>query len=296
MESPGQKNDSRLTPSQRNAVAARGNVLVMAGAGTGKTHTLVERCLDCLVTEHASLDEILIVTFTEATAAEMRQRLRRALENSLDSQPSTLNQFCAEQLALWDPAHIGTLHGFGLKLVREHFYELGPDPEHAVLGAGKARLRADETLDEELQARYEGTDGFSVAVQSLIQIYGGGRDEKIRALVLRLHHYAQTRPDAEGWLARQVEKFSATEPADWQRWLLATIEDWRDEWLSVLQNLGTPVSGTARSSQDELQAGPEAGAPSNNEKAAELTGIFQRLQKTFTRKLAAEVLGQINFD
>ncbi len=293
MESPGQKNDSRLTPSQRNAVAARGNVLVMAGAGTGKTHTLVERCLDCLVTEHASLDEILIVTFTEAAAAEMRQRLRRALENSLDSQPSTLNQFCAEQLALFDAAHIGTLHGFCLKLVREHFYELGLDPQLAVLDAGEARLRAGETLDEELQARYEGTDEFSVAVQNLIQIYGGGRDEKIRALVLRLHHYAQTRPDAEGWLARQVEKFSATEPADWQRWLLTTIEDWRDEWLSVLQNLGTPVSGTTRSSQDELQAGPEAGAPSNNEKAAELTGIFQRLQKKFTRKLAAEVLEQI---
>ena len=51
MESPGGKNDSRLTPSQQKAVAARGNVLVMAGAGTGKTHTLVERCLDCIVRE-----------------------------------------------------------------------------------------------------------------------------------------------------------------------------------------------------------------------------------------------------
>src|SRR5258706_1393186 len=183
MESPGQKNDSRLTPSQRNAVAARGNVLVMAGAGTGKTHTLVERCLDCLVTEHASLDEILIVTFTEAAAAEMRQRLRRALENSLDSQPSTLNQFCAEQLALFDAAHIGTLHGFCLKLVREHFYELGLDPQLAVLDAGEARLRAVETLDEELQARYEGTDEFSVAVQKLIQNYrGGSRGKKPPAL------------------------------------------------------------------------------------------------------------------
>ena len=70
----------RLTPSQRQAVAARGNVLVMAGAGTGKTHTLVERCLDCLCRERASLDEILVVTFTEAAAAEMHQRLRTALE------------------------------------------------------------------------------------------------------------------------------------------------------------------------------------------------------------------------
>ncbi|MES1181032.1 MAG: UvrD-helicase domain-containing protein, partial [Verrucomicrobiota bacterium] len=59
---------------QRQAVAARGNVLVMAGAGTGKTKTLVARCLDCLARERASLDELIIVTFTEAAAAELRQR------------------------------------------------------------------------------------------------------------------------------------------------------------------------------------------------------------------------------
>src|SRR5450759_4218560 len=64
MEPPVTKNDDRLTPSQRRAVNARGNVLVMAGAGTGKTHTLVERCLHCLCQEQppASLVEILVVT------------------------------------------------------------------------------------------------------------------------------------------------------------------------------------------------------------------------------------------
>ena len=84
MESVRTQNDL-LTPSQRQAVTARGNVLVMAGAGTGKTHTLVERCLDCLCRERASLDEILVVTFTEAAAAKMKQRLRAALESILDS-------------------------------------------------------------------------------------------------------------------------------------------------------------------------------------------------------------------
>ncbi len=118
-----------LTPSQQRAIAARGNVLVMAGAGTGKTHTLVARCLDCLERDRASLDELLVVTFTEAAAAELRQRLRRAIEEkvaaeSINPQPSTIN-FWQEQLARFDIAHIGTLHSFCLKLVREHFYELG---------------------------------------------------------------------------------------------------------------------------------------------------------------------------
>ena len=215
MESSGKEND-RLTPSQRRAVAARGNVLVMAGAGTGKTKTLVERCLDCLVNERASLDEILVVTFTEAAAAELKQRLRVSLEKTLNSQSagaanpalageegSTFSHL-SEQLALFDAAHIGTLHGFCFKLVRGHFYELGLDPQMAMLDEGEARLLAGETLDEALQDCYAGQDEYSVAVQGLIRIYGGGRDEKIRALVLRLHNYAQTRPDADGWLARQI--------------------------------------------------------------------------------------------
>ncbi|HEX7618325.1 MAG TPA: UvrD-helicase domain-containing protein, partial [Verrucomicrobiae bacterium] len=92
--SPQAKNS--LTPSQRQAVAARGNVLVMAGAGTGKTHTLVERCLDCIGNERSALDEILVVTFTEAAAAEMKRRLRRGLEEKSWNNPGDL--FFAEQL------------------------------------------------------------------------------------------------------------------------------------------------------------------------------------------------------
>jgi ATP-dependent helicase/nuclease subunit A len=246
MELPAEKKSNGLTPSQRRAVVARGNVLVMAGAGTGKTRTLVERCLDCLDRERASLDELLIVTFTEAAAAEMRGRLRERIEEKIRGQAG--EPHWTAQLALFDAAHIGTLHGFCLKLVREHFYELGLDPQPVVLGEGEARLLANETLEEELQIHYAAENEPAEAVQRLIQIYGGGRDEKIRSLVLRLHHYAQTRPDADGWHARQLEKFASPEPDEWRAWLMAAIHDWREEWLPVLENLGAPTSGTARSS------------------------------------------------
>ena len=269
MEPPLAQNDS-LTPSQRQAVTARGNVLVMAGAGTGKTHTLVERCLHCLCAEQppASLEEILVVTFTEAAAAEMRQRLRERLEEKLSAAPD--EPHWAEQLALFDTAHIGTLHSFCLKLVREHFHELGLDPQLAVLDAGEARLLADETLEEELQTHYAGQDELAGAVQRLIQIYGGGRDQTIRRLVLHLHNYAQTRPDAAGWLAGQIETFSTSAPDKWRAWLLAAIQDWHDDWLPVLESLKT-----------------------GNEKAAELADIFRWLPKNFTRENAGEVLAQI---
>jgi ATP-dependent helicase/nuclease subunit A len=292
MEPPRTQNDP-LTPSQRQAVAARGNVLVMAGAGTGKTHTLVERCLHCLCEEQppASLEEILVVTFTEAAAAEMRRRLREQLEEKLRAAPDEPRW--AEQLALFDTAHIGTLHGFCLKLVREHFHELGLDPQLAVLDVGEARLLANETLDEELQEHYAGQNELAEAVQKLIQIYGGGRDQAIRQLVLRLHHYAQTRPDADGWLAQQIEQFASPAPDEWREWLLDGIRAWRDEWLPALENLGTPASGTARSTRNELRAVPEAGAPSNNEKAAECLKILQKLPGEFSREQAAAVLKEI---
>jgi ATP-dependent helicase/nuclease subunit A len=293
MESPATKNADGLTPSQRRAVAARGNVLVMAGAGTGKTHTLVERCLHCLCQEQppASLEEFLVVTFTEAAAAEIRRRLREQLEEKLRAAPDEPRW--TEQIALFDTAHIGTLHSFCLKLVREHFHELGLDPQLAVLDAGEARLLAEETLNEELQEHYAGQDELAGAVQKLIQIYGGGRDQAIRRLVLRLHHYAQTRPDADGWLARQIEHFAAPVPNEWRIWLLDGIRAWHDEWLPVLENLGAPASDPARSPRNQLRAVPEAGAPSNNEKAAELAVILRRLLKNFSRETAAEVLEQI---
>ncbi len=260
--------DASLTSSQRRAVEARGNVLVMAGAGTGKTKTLVARCLDCLARERASLDELLIVTFTEAAAAELRQRLRRELEKKSAAEPA--DEHWPRQLALFELAHIGTLHSFCLNLIREHFYELGLDPQFAILDESEARQHADETLDEQFQAHYEGDDTFSLAAQNLIQAHSGDRDENIRKLILRLHHYSQTRPDAAGWLAEQIQKFSTREPTTWLAWLLPAVAGWRNEWLPVLENLG-----------------------SENEKAAELAGILSRLDQGLTRERANEILKEI---
>ncbi|HEY4414945.1 MAG TPA: UvrD-helicase domain-containing protein [Verrucomicrobiae bacterium] len=267
-----EKAPDNLTPAQRQAVVARGNVLVMAGAGTGKTKTLVARCLDCLHRDRASLDELLIVTFTEAAAAEMRLRLRRAIEveaSNHDAGGPTAD-FWQEQLARFDIAHIGTLHSFCLKLVREHFHELGLDPQISLLDEGEARQLADATLDEQFQTHYANEDEFSRAVQNLIQTYGDGRDERIRTLVLRLHHYSQTRPDAAGWLGEQLQRFSAAEPAAWSEWLLTAIAGWREEWLPRLEILAQ-----------------------ENPKALELAGVLARLPKDFSRDAAAEVLAQI---
>src|SRR5215475_4551544 len=118
-----------LTGAQREAIAARGNVVVVAGAGTGKTRTLVERCLSCLLEEKppASLEEILVVTFTEAAATEMRQRIRARLEQQLKEHLWEARG--QEQLSLLETAWLGTWHAVCLQLVREHFYGLERCPQ-----------------------------------------------------------------------------------------------------------------------------------------------------------------------
>ena len=120
-----------FTPQQREAITARGNLLVVAGAGTGKTRTLVARCLRLVAEERASLENILVVTFTQAAAAELRGRLRHELRELLAARRD--DEHLAQQLSLLDAARISTLHSFCRQLTREHFHALNLDPQFIVL-------------------------------------------------------------------------------------------------------------------------------------------------------------------
>src|SRR5207247_2106670 len=227
---------SPFTDNQRRAIAAVGNVLVVAGAGTGKTRTLVERCLArvCDATKPVSLDRILMVTFTEAAAAEMRKRVRDELDKQAGAHPD--NPWLAEQLALVDTARISTLHGFCLQLVREHFHELGLDPQLAVLAEEQARLLARETLNRVLRQHYAGGTAIAEAVQQLILEQGRGWDEPIRDLVLRVHHYTQTLCDPGAWFSEHLAALQLPRPDRWEHWLCQGVNQWREAWLPILQS------------------------------------------------------------
>src|SRR5258708_22213759 len=104
-----------------------------------------------------------MVTFTDAAETEMRQRIRRRLEEEANSG----DLYRAEQLALFDTAHIGTLHSFCLRLVRQHFYDpkVELDPQFSVMAEEEARLQADDTLGKLLQEHYAGKSPNAEAVQ-----------------------------------------------------------------------------------------------------------------------------------
>jgi ATP-dependent helicase/nuclease subunit A len=257
------------THEQKQAISAQGNVLVVAGAGAGKTRTLVERCLAWLLDDsnQASIDEILMVTFTQAAATEMRQRLRARLEAAPMS-PARL----AEQLALLETAHISTLHSFCFRLVSQHFYELGLDPQLKVLSGEEAAVLARQTLDAVLDEVYDSQTPSALAIQQLIQAQGGDWDQPVREAIGRLHKYSRTLRDTAAWFAAQTARFQRDDPEEWRRWLLDALEDRRRAWLQVLQQQ-PPANENAALCAAALNRLPPR--PSRQEFAAALETILQ---------------------
>jgi ATP-dependent helicase/nuclease subunit A len=284
---------SRPTPQQQDAITARGDVLVVAGAGAGKTRTLVDRCLAWLLDAEnpGSIDQILMVTFTEAAAAEMRQRLRAGLEAIQAAQPSPR---VAEQLALLETAWICTLHSFCFRLVREHFYTLGLDPQLIVLPDERAQLLARQALDSVLEQNYSRDTIPARAIQDTIQSLGGDSDAPARSLVLRLHHYAQTLPDPAAWFATQTAQFQQPPPGPWLGWLMAELENCRRAWLPLLR-AQPPDNDCSRHCAAALERLPQN--PSRAEFAAALDAISHAADdaKPKWRKPLENILAEARF-
>lgn len=261
---PGRISMSLLNQQQCRARDALGNVLVSAGAGTGKTTAVVERCLRLIVAEECSLENILLVTFTEAAAAEMRERIRSELRKRSQMAPagSALSDRLAQELALLDTALISTLHSFCLDLARRHFHELGMDPEFTVLDEQQTGPLIHETLEAlfrrhyadtasraelgraDLQVRptrFGGQDredhsdtSHSAAVCELVRRYGNGSDESIRRLVMKIHRHTQALADPQRWFVEQIATFQNPEPSLWRNAFAAGVADWAKLWRDEL--------------------------------------------------------------
>lgn len=195
------------TPEQAAAITARGvDLLVAAAAGAGKTAVLVERIIRRITDPVApvDVDRLLVVTFTEAAAAEMRQRIAAALQEALAADPE--NARLQRQLTLLGRASIFTLHAFCLGCLRQYFYRLGLDPAPRVMGEHEAALLRQDVLAELFEAAYQEGDA---AFLDLVERYGGQRgDEALQRLVFELHDRAQSLPWPDVWLQQAAARFA----------------------------------------------------------------------------------------
>ena len=219
-----------FTPEQQKVIELHNsNILVSAAAGSGKTAVLVERIIRMICEgEHpADIDRLLIVTFTNAAAAEMRERIAAGIAARLEADPG--NDHIQKQSALLHNAQITTIDSFSLFLIRNHFNEIGLDPDFRVADEGEIKLLQQEVLGQLLEDAYAGKfvpddvptswenrdsedpsrearERFHACVEYFCP---GGRESVLEQHILNLSRYAGSFPWPAEWLEERKNDYAA---------------------------------------------------------------------------------------
>ena len=193
------------TREQKTAINSRNtNLLVAAAAGSGKTAVLVQRIVAKVTKENVEIDNLLVVTFTNAAAAEMRERIGEAIINELDNNPHDKN--LQRQLALLNRSNITTIHSFCLEVIRNNFEKIGVDPGFRISDQTENQILREEAMDEVLEDFYEiGGKNFLKLVDS----FGGKKDDSnLKVIIDDLYRFIMSNPWPKKWLENSVEKFN----------------------------------------------------------------------------------------
>ncbi|QTD41209.1 helicase-exonuclease AddAB subunit AddA [Sporosarcina sp. Te-1] len=200
MNIPVKPDDVTFTDDQWKAIWATGkDVLVSAAAGSGKTKVLITRMIEKVLNQDhpIDVDELLVVTFTNAAAAEMRHRMAEALEEAILEQPESVH--LRRQLSLLNKAQISTLHSFCLNVVRQYAYLLDIDPGFRIADSTEASLLRDDTIGDVLEDAYNAQD--PEPMYRLADSFTSDRsDQSIETLIDRLYDYSRVHPSPEQWL------------------------------------------------------------------------------------------------
>lgn len=198
---------------QQQAIEIRGkNILVAAAAGSGKTSVLVERIIRRITDPQHPLDvdRLLVVTFTNAAAAEMRSRIGSALEGELKK--SIRSRHLERQLVLLNSASISTIHAFCQSVVRQYFHLLDIDPKFRIAGEAELTLLKAEILDTMFEAYYARQHP---AFTAFVERYGQDRDHSnVYQLIMQLYDFSRSHPWPSHWLTQLSTAFTPGENAD----------------------------------------------------------------------------------
>lgn len=187
-----------FTPNQTKAIETHGqNLLVSAAAGSGKTAVLVERIIEEITKENepVNVDELLIMTFTKAAAGEMKDRIQKAIRERSAKNPR--NRHLKRQSTLIHNAHISTIHGFCLEVIRNHFHAISLSPDFKPMEEAESRLLMQDALEEVLEEAYEsGREDFLLMTE---HICAGKNDASLMEIILKIYKFAISNPDVEAW-------------------------------------------------------------------------------------------------
>ena len=214
--------------------------------GSGKTAVLVERIINKVLNEKINIDEILVVTFTNAAASEMRERVLDAIYEKLDEEPE--NENLQKQITLLNKASICTIDSFCLEVVRNYFYELESiSPNFRIADTSEIELLKQEVIDDIFEEKYEKEDEDFT---KLINIYTSYRDDTpLKDLVLKIYSYIQSNPFPEKWLNDKIEIFNLKDKLEedfsntiWGKELLKEVKEIVVDSITALNRIEKHLS------------------------------------------------------
>lgn len=246
---------STWTDEQWHAIVAQGqDILVAAAAGSGKTAVLVERIIR-KISSDTDVDRLLVATFTKAAAAEMKERIRLALEKALERDPGS--DHLRRQLALLNRAAITTVHSFCMDVIRRYYPLIGLDPGFRIANTTEAELLRMEVLDELFEKRYGEAKPDDPFIR-LADDFGGERsDDPLYRLVLELYDFSRSHPWPDHWLEETAAQFRLASPEE----LAGTV--WVD---SLVKDIRLQLEGACAMLRQAIRlanmpGGPDAYAP-----------------------------------
>lgn len=207
----------KWTPQQNNAINARGrNILVSAAAGSGKTAVLVERVIKKITDSEnpVDIDKLLIVTFTNNAASEMKFRITKSLKEILRKEP--FNQNAQRQLNLMPNAKICTIDSFCINLVRENFFELGINQDFTNLDENEASLLEDEIISNLTDELFENND--EEFIKLVEQFNTPGNEKPFINAVKKVRRFIYAQPFPYSWANKMSELYNSNTAFENSKW------------------------------------------------------------------------------
>jgi len=219
----------KWTNEQLQAIERMGNnILVAAAAGSGKTAVLVERIINKIINQKINIDEILVVTFTNAAASEMRERILEAIYKKIEEEPE--NNHLQKQINLISRASICTIDSFCLDVVKNNFYEVDISPNFRIADNSELELIKQEVIEDLFDKKYEVEDKIFLKLLETYTTYSS--DEPLKELILNIYNFIQSHPFPKEWLEEQVEKYNLEEKieedfskTEWGRIIISNVKE-----------------------------------------------------------------------
>lgn len=233
----------KWTKEQLQAIQEKdSNILVAAAAGSGKTAVLVERIIHKIIDEQMDIDKILVVTFTNAAASEMRERILEAIYKKLEENPE--NVHLQRQIILLNKASICTIHSFCLDVIHNHFYEIDLPSNFKIADTAEIDLLKQEVLDDLFEQKYTENDKDFIELLENYTNYRG--DEALQELVLKIYKFIQSSPFPIKWLQEKLELLKIEDKdisqTIWGKLIIQAVEDDIQESIMQLETVKSKMS------------------------------------------------------